>query len=400
MGETVAARGDFLPFAVPAIGDREIEEVVASLRSGWISTGPKVKSFEILVAESVDAGHAVAVSSCTAGLHLSLVALGIGPGDEVIVPTMTFSASANVVEHVGARPVLVDVGDDYNIDIAAAARAITSRTRAIMPVHFASQAVDLDEIFELADAHDLAVIEDAAHAIGSSYHDLPIGSDRLQERYPNLRRTTVFSFYATKNITTGEGGMVVTADAELADQIRILTLHGMSRDAWKRYTDAGSWYYEVVTPGYKANMTDLQAAIGIHQLARLDDFRRERRRQAELYDRAFDDLPEVVTPVRRPDRDHIFHLYVLGLELDRLTIDRAGFIDAMRDYNIGTSVHFIPVHIHPFYAKTYDVRPDDIPNAHRLYRRSISLPIYPGLKDDDLSYVQAVVTHLLKEHRR
>ncbi len=392
-------RDEFLPFAVPNIGEAEIEEVVASLRSGWLSTGPKVKEFESAIAGYVGATAAVAVSSCTAGLHLSLKALGVGPGDEVIVPTMTFCSTANVVEHTGATPILVDVGPDHNIDPDAVARAITGSTKAVIPVHFAGQAANLDAIYELAVLHDLAVVEDAAHAIGSSYRGLRIGSDLLQERYPSLARTTVFSFYATKNLTTGEGGMVTTSNELIADELRILALHGMTRDAWKRYTNAGSWFYEVVAPGFKANMTDLQAAIGIHQLARLEEFVAERQHQARFYDAAFASLDEVIKPLRLPDRHHSFHLYVLGLSLDELTIDRNEFITKMREHNIGTSVHFIPVHVHPYYRKTYALSEIDYPTASMLFKRSLSLPIYPGLTEADLEHTAAVVELLIGEHR-
>ncbi len=392
-------RDEFLPFAVPNIGEAEIEEVVASLRSGWLSTGPKVKEFESAIAGYVGATAAVAVSSCTAGLHLSLKALGVGPGDEVIVPTMTFCSTANVVEHTGATPILVDVGPDHNIDPDAVARAITGSTKAVIPVHFAGQAANLDAIYELAVLHDLAVVEDAAHAIGSSYRGLRIGSDLLQDRYPSLARTTVFSFYATKNLTTGEGGMVTTSNELIADELRILALHGMTRDAWKRYTNAGSWFYEVVAPGFKANMTDLQAAIGIHQLARLEEFVAERQHQARFYDAAFASLDEVIKPLRLPDRHHSFHLYVLGLSLDELTIDRNEFITKMREHNIGTSVHFIPVHVHPYYRKTYALSEIDYPTASMLFKRSLSLPIYPGLTEADLEHTAAVVELLIGEHR-
>ncbi len=392
-------RDEFLPFAVPNIGEAEIEEVVASLRSGWLSPGPKVKEFESAIAGYVGATAAVAVSSCTAGLHLSLKALGVGPGDEVIVPTMTFCSTANVVEHTGATPILVDVGPDHNIDPDAVARAITGSTKAVIPVHFAGQAANLDAIYELAVLHDLAVVEDAAHAIGSSYRGLRIGSDLLQDRYPSLARTTVFSFYATKNLTTGEGGMVTTSNELIADELRILALHGMTRDAWKRYTNAGSWFYEVVAPGFKANMTDLQAAIGIHQLARLEEFVAERQHQARFYDAAFASLDEVIKPLRLPDRHHSFHLYVLGLSLDELTIDRNEFITKMREHNIGTSVHFIPVHVHPYYRKTYALSEIDYPTASMLFKRSLSLPIYPGLTEADLEHTAAVVELLIGEHR-
>jgi dTDP-4-amino-4,6-dideoxygalactose transaminase len=389
-------RSVFIPFARPTIDKPELEEVLDALQSGWISTGPKVKQFEADIADHVGAANAVAVSSCTDGLHLSLRALGIGPGDEVIVPTLTFCSSANVVEHVGARPVLADVGDDFNVTADSLAAAITDRTRAIMPVHFAGQSVDLDSIYRLAVDHDLAVVEDAAHAIGSSYGPHRIGADALTNAFPGLRRAVVFSFYATKNMTTGEGGMVVTDDAELASQLRLLGLHGMSTDAWKRYTKAGSWAYEVVVPGFKANMTDIQAALGIHQLQRLDRFIETRSRLADLYDQAFTDLPGVDVPIRLGGRSHTFHLYVLRLRVDELTIDRDQFIDRLADHGVGTSVHFRPVHMHRYYAETYGYQPSDLPNAARLFEQIVSIPIYPTLSEGDLARVVTAVESSLE----
>ena len=265
-------RTEYLPYGLPAIGEDEINEVIDSLRGGWLTTGPKVKRFEEDFANYVDARYAVAVSSCTAAIHLSLIALGIGPGDEVIVPTMTFCATANVVVHTGAKPVLVDVDENLQIDPVAVARAISPRTRAIVPVHYAGMACDLDEILRIAEHHGIPVIEDAAHAAGTRYHGRLIGTHG---------RATAFSFYATKNMTTGEGGMITTNDAVFADHVRRLSLHGMNRDAWKRYGETGSWYYEVTEAGFKCNMTDMQAAIGIHQLRRLEGFNNRRREIAQ-----------------------------------------------------------------------------------------------------------------------
>lgn len=396
-GERVfTARQNFLPYALPFIGEEEIDEVVDSLRSGWVTTGPKVKRFEAAVAEAVDASHAVAVSSCTAGLHLSLVALGIGPGDEVIVPTMTFCATANVVEHVGATPVLVDVGQDGNVDTEAARRAVTPRTRAIIPVHFAGQAVDLDDVYRMAADNDLAVVEDAAHAIGGIYRGRPIGADDLSSAHPDLRRTTVFSFYATKNMTTGEGGMVVAADEELADKIRLQSLHGMSRSAWQRYSDVGTWYYEVAAPGFKANMTDLQAALGIHQLGRLPGFIASRQDLAAHYDTALGGIDRLTLPTGRPDRNHVYHLYVVHLDERASGVDRSAFIDALRSVNIGTSVHFIPIHLHPHYRDRYGFDEGDFPTATELYRGSVSLPLYPRMSGDDVRYVTDAISHILE----
>lgn len=389
------ARTEFLPFALPSIGEEEIAEVVDTLRSGWVTTGPKVKRFESDFAAYVGAGHALAVNSCTAALHLALAALGVGPGDEVIVPTYTFCATANVVVHTGARPVLVDVGPDYQIDPAAAEVAVTPRTKAIMPVHFAGQPCDLGAIYDLAERHGLAVVEDAAHAAGAHYRGLKVGSDELTATRPSLRRATAFSFYANKNLTTGEGGMLTTSDPALAEAARTLSLHGMSKDAWKRYTNAGSWYYEVVAAGYKKNMTDIAAALGIHQLRRLDGFIARRRELANLYDAAFASEPAVITPLRCPGRDHAFHLYAVQLDTDQPGLDRARFIEGLRELGIGASVHFIPVHLHPHYRETFGYREGDLPCAELLYRRAVSLPLYPSMTDEDAHDVVRAVRRLV-----
>lgn len=393
-------RKTFLPFALPMISEDAIAEVSDSLRNGWITTGPKTQRFEDAFREYVDASHAIAVSSCTAGLHIALTAFGVGPGDEVIVPTLTFCSTANVVVHLGARPVLVDVGEDFNVTPEAIERAITKKTKAIIPVHFAGQACDLHAIYEMAEKHNLPVIEDAAHAVGAKHADLMLGSDALLSSRSNPPGVAVFSFYAIKNLTTGEGGMITTPDDDLAERMRLLSLHGMSRDAWKRYSSAGSWYYEVVVPGYKCNMTDIQAAIGIHQLQRLDDFIATRNRYASLYDQAFADMPEIETPITHSDRFHAFHLYVIRLALDRLSIDRGQFIEELRARNIGSSVHFIPVHLHPWYQETYGYSRGDLPVAERLSDSIISIPLYPKMSEDDLQDVIEAVRYLVKQHAR
>jgi len=393
-------RETFLPYALPSIGDDEIAEVVDSLRSGWVTTGPKVRRFESDFVEYIGSKHAIAVNSCTAALHIALTALGIGPGDEVIVPTLTFCSTANVVVHLGARPVLVDVGNDFNVAPEAIEVAITPRTKAIVPVHYSGQACDLEAIYEIAARYDLAVIEDAAHAIGAIYHDIKVGADRLKPAACNVQRVTAFSFYATKNMTTGEGGMITVADDAMAEHMRLLTLHGMSRDAWKRYASAGSWHYEVVLAGYKDNMTDMQAALGIHQLRRLDDFVTTRQRYARLYDDAFADLQEVETPAVHSDRNHVYHLYVIRLDLDRLVLDRAQFVEALKAHNIGTSVHFIPVHLHPFYQERFGYRRGDMPQAEAIYDRIVSLPLYPRMSEVDVCDVIRAVRHVVTKNRR
>ena len=388
-------RAAFLPYALPSIGEEEIAEVVDSLRSGWLTSGPKVRRLEGELAAYLGARHALAVSSCTAALHIALTALGIGPGDEVVVPTMTFCSTANVVVHLGARPVLVDVGPDLNVTPEAIEAALTPHTRAIVPVHYGGQPCDLEAIHALAARHGLPIVEDAAHAIGARYRDQKIGSDALAAP----RSITYFSFYAIKNMTTGEGGAIATADDGLAETMRLLTLHGMSRDAWKRYSGSGSWYYEVVLPGYKDNMTDIQAALGIHQLQKLEGFIETRRRYARLYDEAFVDLPEVKVPIVRPGRCHVYHLYPILLSLERLAIERAQFIEELRARGIGTSVHFVPVHLHPFYARQFGYRPGDLPCAEALYSRLISLPLYPAMSVTDVADVIHAVGDVVRAFR-
>jgi dTDP-4-amino-4,6-dideoxygalactose transaminase len=391
-------REGFLPYALPSIGEEEIQEVVDSLRSGWVTTGPKTKRFEEQFQEYVGASHAVAVNSCTAGLHLALAALGVGPGDEVIVPTLTFCSTANVVVHLGATPVLVDVDEQFQVTPEAIERAVTPRTKAIVPVHFGGQACDLEMIYQIALAHDLPVVEDAAHAVGCTYRGLKIGADLLPPR--GLRRMTVFSFYATKNMTTGEGGMVTTGDEALAGRVRLLALHGMSKDAWKRYTSSGSWYYEVLSAGYKDNMTDMQASMGIHQLRKLDGFIAARQQLARLYTAAFRELPGIEAPVELPGRNHAYHLYVVKLRLDRLTINRDRFIEELKALNIGTSVHFIPVHLHPFYRDTNCYRVGQLPVAEKLYSRIVSLPLYPRMTVEDAGVVVDVVRTVCMNNSR
>ena len=384
-------RTEFLPFCLPDIGEDEIDEVVQALRSGWITTGPRTKEFERRLAEYVGARHAIAVNSCTAALHVALAAMGIGPGDEVITSPLTFCSTANVVVHLGGRPVFADIGDDLNIDPAEIERRITDRTKAIIPVHHSGQPCRMEEILSCAREHGLPVLEDAAHAIGAKYRGRMVGT---------IGDVTAFSFYATKNMTTAEGGMITTDDDELAAKMRLLSLHGISKDAWKRYTSEGSWYYEVLYAGYKCNMTDVQAALGIHQLARLERFLEARRRHMAMYNEAFDGIPEIETPVVHPDLRHAWHLYVIRLVLERLTLDRAQFIEALRAENIGTSVHFIPVHLHPFYQETFGYRRGDYPHAERVYQRIVSLPLYPKMRVEDVEDVIAAVRRIVRSSRK
>jgi dTDP-4-amino-4,6-dideoxygalactose transaminase len=383
-------RTTFLPYCLPSISDEEIAEVVDSLRSNWITTGPKTKQFESELAAYVGARHVVAVSSCTAALHITLAAHDIGPGDEVIVPTLTFCATANVVVHLGAKPVLVDVTRNYQADVEAIERAITARTKAIVVVHYGGQACDLSEILALAERRGIPVIEDAAHAIGSEYRGRKIGTHG---------RAVAFSFYATKNMTTGEGGAIATGDDALAARLRLLSLHGMSRDAWQRYSETGSWYYEVVEAGFKYNMTDLQAALGLHQLRRLDGFIQSRQEFARQYREGFAGVPELILPVELPDRNHVYHLFAVRLDLSRLRIDRADFIKQLQKARIGASVHFIPLHRHPYYQKTFGYGPEQFPCCEELYRGLVSLPLYPRMSQTDVSDVIDVTRALVELNR-
>jgi len=390
--EPESARAGFLPFHVPAIGNEEIAAVIEVLKSGWLTTGSRVRDFEQQFARFVGTRHGVAVNSATAALHLALAAVGVGEGDEVIVPTMTFAATSEVVLYLRARPVLVDCRPDtLNIDPAAIAAALTPRTRAIIPVHFAGQPCDSEAILSLARRHDLRVIEDAAHALPACDGARMIGG---------IGDITCFSFYATKTITTGEGGMATTDNIEWADKMRMLSLHGISHDAWKRYSAEGSWYYEIMNVGYKYNLTDLAASIGLEQLKKCRGFAAARRRIAEAYNDGFADLAEIRSPVCRAGVQHAWHLYVIQLELERLSIDRREFIEALRQRQIGASVHFIPLHLHPYYRRTFGYQPEDFANATAVYPRIVSLPIYPNMSGDDIDDVIAAVRNIVSIHRR
>lgn len=386
------ARSEFLPFAVPHITQAEIDEVVDTLRSGWLTTGPKTKRFEREFARKVDAPYAVALNSATAAMHLALDAIGLQPGDEVIVPVYTFTASAEVVVYFRARPVLVDVDPvTCNLDPAQLERSITPRTRAIIVVHIAGLPADMDSILSVARAHHLPVIEDAAHAFPSKYRGRVIGS---------MSDLTAFSFYATKTLATGEGGMLTTANAQYAERASMMSLHGISRDAWKRYSAEGSWYYEVIRAGYKYNMTDIAAALGLQQLARCDWLLGRRQTIAKRYTEAFSQWPELESPPDPAHVEHAWHLYMLRLHLERLTITRDGFIQELARANIGASVHFIPLHLHPFYRETYRLRPGDFPRALDAYQRVISLPIYPGMSDSDVEDVITAVGSIVEAHKK
>lgn len=385
----------YIPYALPLIGDEEIQAVTEVLRSDWITTGPKTKLFEAEFARFVDAPHGVALNSCTAALHLALLAAGVGPGDEVITTPLTFCATVNTILHVGATPVLADV-DPVTLCLSpeAAEAKITPRTKAIIPVHYAGHPAEMDAFLALAEAHGLAIIEDAAHAVGTSYRGRKVGS---------IGDYTAFSFYATKNLTTAEGGMLTTPHEEAADRIRVLGLHGISRDAWKRYTAAGSWYYEVQEAGFKYNMTDMAAALGLAQLSRFEAMQEVRKDYAARYNEAFGALDALDLPPKADEAKgdvHAWHLYVVRLKAEALTIDRDAFLDALKEEGIGTSVHFIPITHHPFYQRTLGVTPADTPVASAAYSRMLSLPLYPKMTPEDVSEVIRRTTAILERHRR
>jgi dTDP-4-amino-4,6-dideoxygalactose transaminase len=382
----------FLPFHVPEIAEDEIQAAVETLRSGWLTTGVRARLFEEDFARYVGSQHAVAVNSGTAALHLALDTVGVKEGDEVLVPTMTFAASAEVVLYFKAKPVLVDCRwDTMNIDPDQIEKAITAKTKAIMPVHIGGQPCDMDRIIEIAKVRNMKVIEDAAHALPTRYQGQMVGT---------IGDITCFSFYATKTITTGEGGMATTENPEWAERMRIMSLHGISHDAWKRYTAEGTWYYEIMYPGYKYNLTDVAAALGIQQLKKCDQFWELRRRCACWYNEGFKDVPEVSVPYIAPDVQHAWHLYVIQLNPERLRVSRNEFIELLKKENIGTSVHFIPLHLHPYYRDTFGYRPEDFPAASAVFERIISLPIYPKMTEADVQRVIDTVRTLVKQHRR
>lgn len=375
---SATATAALLPFHRALIEEEEISAVLEVLRSGWLTTGPRVKEFEASFARFTGAAHAVAFGSCTAALHLALAAIGLKEDDEVIVPTMTFASSGEVVLYFKARPVLVDCQKgSFHVDPEQIEKAITSRTRAILPVHFAGYPCDMDAILSIARQHGLKVIEDAAHALPSRYKSKMVGT---------LGDITCFSFYATKTLTTGEGGMATTENAELAERMRILSLHGISKDAWKRYTAEGTWRYDILETGYKYNLTDLQAALGLAQLAKCDAMRERRAAIAKRYSEALSPLEAYEVPCEPEQTQHAWHLYVLQVNAAALRIDRNHVIDELKMRGIGTSVHFIPLHMHTLYRQLGYTN-GQFPNAEEKFSRAISLPIYPGLTEPETDRV-------------
>ena len=386
-------RDEFLILGSPLIGEEEIREVVDTMKSGWLSTGPKTRQFEEAFKNYVGSPYAVALNSCTAGLHLCLLANGIGPGDEVIVSPMTFAATVNVIEHVGAKPVFVDIGDeDFNIDPQKIEPAITGKTQAIIPVHFAGLPCRMNDILQIAKKHRLIVIEDAAHAVGSEYGGRKIGS---------VSDFTCFSFYATKNLTTAEGGMVTTSNWEAAEKMRVMSLHGMDLGAWQRYEKRGKRHYEIRMPGYKYNMTDLVASIGIHQLKKLEEFIRIRQEYAAFYQDHLGEIEELILP---PDGTeavrHSWHLYPLRLRLERLKTDRDDIVLAIQEENIGTGIHYRAVHLHPYYRNKYGWREGDFPNAETASNSVFSVPLQPKMTTQDLEDVVRALKRVIRWYRK
>lgn len=382
----------YIPFHKPFIKKDEINAVVKTLKNGWLTMGPKTAEFEDSFKKYIGSKHAIAVNSCTAALHLALKAIDLQAGDEVIIPAMTFAATGEVVCYFGAKPVLVDIEKDtHNMDISKIEKVITHRTKAIIPVHYGGQPCDMNEIRKIAKKHRLYIIEDAAHSLPASYKGKKIGT---------IGDMTCFSFYATKTLTTGEGGMVTTQNRKWAEKIKILRLHGISKDAWKRYSKDGSWYYEITDMGYKYNMTDIQAALGMSQLKKVERMWKMRREIAKRYNDAFKNIPEITVPFIKPDRTTAWHLYVIRLNTEALKIDRNGFIKELGKRGVSSSVHFIPLHMHPYYRKNYGYKPDDLPNACNAYKRIISLPIYPGMTRENVQNVIRAVRYIINRFQK
>jgi perosamine synthetase len=381
-----------IPFHSADVGEEEAQAAAEVIRSGWLTMGPKTIEFEQKFAAYVGAKHAVGVSSCTAALHVALDAIGLKQGDEVLVPTTTFTSTAEVVCYFKAKPVLVDVdAKTLCMDPVDAERHITEKTRAVIPVHYAGQPCDMDAIHAMAKRHGLRVIEDAAHALPASYHGIRVGA---------ISELTAFSFYATKTLTTGEGGMVTTDNDDLATRMRMMRLHGIGRDAWKRYSAAGSWFYEVLDTGFKYNLTDIQSAIGIVQLGKCDRMREARAKVARRYSEAFAAEPRLEVPTILEGCETAWHVYPLRLNLETLSITRSEMIEKLKKCGIGTSVHFIPLHMHPYYKNTYGYRDEDFPVASKQYQRYFSLPIFPGMTGSQIDYVIENVLEITKSAAR
>lgn len=383
---------DFLPFHKPYITDDEIYEVVDTVRSGWWTTGPKAKKFEVDFNSYIGSKYSVSANSWTAAAHLALEAIDLQKGDEVIIPAITFTATAEIICYFGAKPVIVDVDEDtFNIDPQKIEEAITNKTKAIIPVHYGGQPCDMDEITGIAKKKKLKVIEDAAHALPASYKGKRIGT---------LSDVTCFSFYATKTLATGEGGMLCTDNEEIAKRSSIMRLHGINNDAWKRYTSEGSWFYEVVAPGYKYNFTDIQAALGLAQLKKVEFLWKCRKDIKDVYNNNFSKNNFLELYKVKDDRESAYHLYPILLNLDMLKINRSQFIDELKELGIGSSVHFIPLYKHPFYRDTFQLNPNAFPVSEKIYPRLVTLPIWPGMQNDDINRVIDAVNFITQKFKR
>lgn len=392
ISEGFKARSEFLPFHQAWFGPEEEKEIIDTLRSGWIATGPKTKKFEEDFARYCGAKYCVALNSCTAALQLAYAALGLGPGDEFITSPMTFAATANVGVHLGAKPVFADImPETLNIHPDEIEKKITGRTKIIVPVHYIGQPCKMDEINELAASRSIAVVEDAAHATESVYKGRKIGS---------ISDMTAYSFYATKNITCAEGGALAVNREDLIDKIRVLSLHGMSKDAWKRYSKDQFKHYEILYPGYKFNMFDIQASLVMHQLKKIEDFWLLRKRYVERYNEAFSGIEEIKTLKIMPDVKHAYHLYPVILKTEMLKCSRDEFLSELQKLNIGVSVHFIALHLHPYYRDTYKLKRGDFPNAEYASDRVITLPLFPKMSVTDVDYVVSAVAHLIKKYKK
>ena len=402
-----------VPFFRVDLNSEEVEEVVATLRSGWLTSGAKVRRFEQEFAAAVGAPHAVAVNSCTAALHLAVEALGLKQGQAVLVPTMTFAATAEVVRYMGAVPVLVDCEPlNINMDLDDAARKLAQlkagrlpsaltkdlQVTGIMPVHVAGVMMDIDAVQSFSAAHGLWAVEDAAHAFPAAWRRT--AEEPWQRCGEGTAAVSCFSFYANKTITTGEGGMAVTDDPQLAERMRLMSLHGLSHDAWERYSGGGSWDYKIIAPGFKYNLTDIAASLGIHQLARAEEMRREREGLARRYRESLRDVEEIELPAEEVNRIHPWHLFPIRLRLERLSINRNVFIEELKQAGVGCSVHWRPLHLHPYYQETFGWRPEDCPVATALWERLISLPIFPGMRGDEVEHVMRTVKNLCAQYAR
>lgn len=380
-------RDGIIPLCRPWIGEAEIEAVVEVLKSGWLSTGPKTAEFERRFSEYIGVKHALAVSSCTAGLHLALVAAGIGPDDEVITTPYTFTATSEAIAYTGARPVFADIdASTLNILPEDIEKRVTKATKAIIPVHIAGLPCEQESIIQIANRHNLCIIDDAAHAVSAEYKGAKVGA---------IADISSFSFYATKNLTTAEGGMVTTDNDDFADKIRLIRYHARDKDAWARQQSKNRWYYDVVAQGYKYNMTDIQAVLGLCQLAKIEEQYERRRKVVDKYNEAFKEMPEIVIPKDIKDGKHAWHLYIIQLNTERLNITRDEFIIAMLEKNVECGVHYIPLHFHTFYQRKYGYERGDFPNAEMAYERVVTLPLHPNLTEDDADYIIETVKKVI-----